>query len=232
MWYDKDMNENETFEFEGRSYLNPTTSRDEQLSFIDTLRETQSKNTAQINADTYALGSQLPSNLGGLRGGEDTFIARYQTPQTNETVANLRLAAQQSALNTALSNLQNAYKKRYNDAVQNYQKRSATPSTTPSTNDDDLTNLQGASQDPDAILGNPRTSSDVLDQPIAVVSDPVSGDSGTYYIDEKGNVIKTLKAPNQNPTTSSVKWKQPDFAAGLESFLSGINNLLMWNRTK
>lgn len=128
------MEENVEFStFEGRNYANPTLSRDEQLSFIDTLRETQAKNTAQINADTYALGSQLPSQLGGLSGAEDTFIARYQTPQTNQTVANLRQAAQQSALNTALSNLQNAYKKRYNDAVLKYQKRAATPSnSTPS----------------------------------------------------------------------------------------------------
>lgn len=128
------MEENIFSEFESRNYLDPTISRDEQISFIDNLRETQAKNTAQINADTYALGSQLPSNLGGLSGAEDTFVARYQTPQTNQTVANLRLAAQQSALNTALSNLQNAYKQRYNQAMLNYQKRAAASSaTTPST---------------------------------------------------------------------------------------------------
>lgn len=129
------MEENtEYITFEDRAYANPTTSRDEQLSFIDTLRDTQAKNTAQINADTRALGSQLPSNLGGLSGAEDTFVARYQTPQTNQTVANLRLAAQQSALNTALSNLQNAYKKRYNDAMLNYQKRAATAAATSANN--------------------------------------------------------------------------------------------------
>lgn len=134
------MDDTEFTEFEDRVYLNPTTSRDEQLAFIDTLRETQKQNTAQINADTYALGSQLPSNLGGLSGAEDTFIARYQTPQTEATVADLRTAAQQSALNTALSNLQNAYKQRYNAAVLNYQKRAAqptTPTTTPETPEDD-----------------------------------------------------------------------------------------------
>lgn len=127
------MNENEDyFSFEDRVYLNPTQSRDEQLSFIDTLRETQANNTTQINADTYALGSQLPSSLGGLRGGEETFAARYQRPQTEATIADLRTAAQQSALNQALTNLQSAWKKRYNDAILNYQRRAATPSTTPS----------------------------------------------------------------------------------------------------
>lgn len=130
--------ENDVFnEFEERVYLDPTQSRNEQLSFIDTLRETQANNTAQINAGTYALGSQLPSNLGGLRGAEDTFVARYQTPQTSQTVANLRLAAQQSALNTALSNLQNAYKKRYNDAMLNYQKRATQSSTSGNGTQDD-----------------------------------------------------------------------------------------------
>lgn len=126
------MNENEFVEFEGRTYLDPTVSRDASLSFIDTLRETQANNTAQINADTYALGSQLPSNLGGLSGAEETFAARYQRPQAETTIASLRTAAQQSALNQALSNLQNAYKQRYNDAVMNYQKRAASTTTSSS----------------------------------------------------------------------------------------------------
>lgn len=123
------MNDEEIFNFEDRTYLTPTKSRDEQTQFIDTLRETMGNKTAQINADTYALGTQVPSNLGGLSGAEGTFTARYQTPQLNQTAADLRTAAQQTALNQALSNLQNAWKKRYNDAVLNYQKRAATPAT-------------------------------------------------------------------------------------------------------
>lgn len=120
------MNNEEISDFESRTYLSPTKSRDEQMSFVDNLRETMGRNTAQINADTYALGTQVPSNLGGLSGAENTFTARYQTPQLNQTAADLRTAAQQTALNQALSNLQNAWKKRYNDAVLNYQKRAAT----------------------------------------------------------------------------------------------------------
>lgn len=125
----------ETFNFEERIYTNPTTSRDEQLEFLDTLRETQGRNTAQIQADTYALGTQLPTQLGGLSGAEQTFQARYQTPQTQQTVADLRTAAQQSALNQALSNLQSAYKKRYNDAMLNYQKRAAASNYNNNNND-------------------------------------------------------------------------------------------------
>lgn len=135
------MNDTESYTFEDRVYLNPETSRDERLSFIDTLRQTQQGNTAQVNADTYALGSQVPSNLGGLGGSEGTFTARYQKPQTDATIAQLREAAQAQALNTAMSNLTNAWKKRYQDAINNYRRRSLTPSTTtpknPSNNDDD-----------------------------------------------------------------------------------------------
>lgn len=122
------MDNTDFFEFEERSYLNPTVSRDSQLDFIDTLRNTMADKQNQVNASTYALGSQLPSNLGGLGGGEQTFEARYRTPQLEQTAADLRKAAQASALNAALSNLQNAWKKRYNDAVLDYQKRSAADS--------------------------------------------------------------------------------------------------------
>lgn len=127
------MDNTEVFEFEDRTYANPSTSRDEQLTFIDTLRNTMTDKQGQVNASTYAMGSQLPSNLGGLSGGEQTFEARYRTPQLQQTAADLRKAAQASALNTALSNLQNAWKKRYNDAVLAYQKRAAAGSTTGNT---------------------------------------------------------------------------------------------------
>lgn len=128
------MDNTEVFEFEDRSYLNPTKSRDEQMDFIDTLRETMTDKQNQVNQSTYALGTQIPARYGGLQGGGQTFEARYRTPQLNQTAANLRTAAQQSALNTALSNLQSAWKKRYNDAVLAYQRRAATPTSTPSSN--------------------------------------------------------------------------------------------------
>lgn len=189
------MNENEDyFSFEDRVYLNPTQSRDEQLSFIDTLRETQANNTTQINADTYALGSQLPSSLGGLRGGEETFAARYQRPQTEATIADLRTAAQQSALNQALTNLQSAWKKRYNDAILNYQRRAATPSTN-KTNDDNKeeeivtdTTTEGTIN-PDTLLPDGT--------PNAIVSGPagttaISPDGGQYtdYTNENGETVR------------------------------------------
>lgn len=154
--------DNEIVTFEDRAYLQPETSRDEQLQFIDTLRESQARNTAKIQADTYALGAQLPSNMGGLGGAENTFVAQYQTPQTNQTIANLRTAAQASALNTALSNLQNAWKKRYNDAVLNYQKRSAASSGGGSGGDSETNKLPINTNQPEelGVRTNPTGSED------------------------------------------------------------------------
>ena len=124
----------ETFEFEGTQYVSPTTSRDEQLGFIDNLRAVQSQNNEQIKEDTHNLGTQTTSNLGGLTGAEGKWKAEYQTPQINYTVDNLKSVAQQSALNTALSNLQNAWQNRYNQAQRAYAARqNSGPLNNPST---------------------------------------------------------------------------------------------------
>lgn len=107
-----------------RRYINPQVSLDEQNAFIDNLRNTQQANTAQITQDTQNLGSELPSNLGGLGGGTSYFKARYQTPQTNSMVADLRATAQAQALGTLMSNEIAKAKKRYNDAYRAAKKRS------------------------------------------------------------------------------------------------------------
>jgi hypothetical protein len=108
--------ENEYTEFENRDYINPQVSLDEQNAFVDKLRQTQQMNNQQIKTDTYNLGTAVPSNLGGLTGGEGYFTARYQTPQTNTLVNDLRAAAQASAMNQVLENEQAKWKKRYNAA--------------------------------------------------------------------------------------------------------------------
>ncbi len=130
----------ETYTFEDRTYLNPTVSRDEQLGFIDRLREIENKDLQKIATDTHNLGSDLPSNMGGLSGvgtpnslgvsGADTGSAgiwrnRFERPQTNSLVSGLRAAAQASALNTALNNTLNQYKHRYNKAYSDAQKAAA-----------------------------------------------------------------------------------------------------------
>ena len=106
-----------------RRYVNPQVSLNEQNAFIDNLRNTQGQDTAQIRQDTYNLGTAVPSNLGGLAGGSNYFKSRYQTPQTNSMVADLRAAAQSQALSTLLNNEIGKAKKRYSDAYRAAKKR-------------------------------------------------------------------------------------------------------------
>lgn len=122
----------EFYDFEDRKYVEPTLSRDEQLGFIDRLREMENKDLQKIATDTHNLGSDLPSNLGGLSApgttnsigvnGADTGSAgiwrnRFERPQVNALVSDLKATAQASALNTALNNMLNQYKNRYNQAA-------------------------------------------------------------------------------------------------------------------
>lgn len=106
-------------------YINPQVALDESNAFIQNLRDTQQARTADIAQDTYNLGTSVPSNLGGLGGAGTYFTSRYQTPQTNEVVANLRATAQAQALNDAMNNLVAQAQQRYNKAYKNYQKRNS-----------------------------------------------------------------------------------------------------------
>ena len=115
---------NETYEYSDRRYLNPDVDKNERLAFIDTLRRTEADAMAKNAADTHALGSDLESIKGGLDGSAGVWKNRFVAPQTNVTVAELRAAAQSSALNTALKNLQGQYKKAYNDAYYAAMRRS------------------------------------------------------------------------------------------------------------
>lgn len=120
---DKIIPENEMTEVEGRVYINPQTGVDTTNTFIEKLRQTQQANTQQIAQDTANLGTEVPSNLGGLTGGTGYWTSRYQVPQTNAAVANLRATAQAKALNDVLANEQAVWKKRYQDTYRDYQKR-------------------------------------------------------------------------------------------------------------
>lgn len=117
--------ENEIIEFENQQYLNPQVALDESTAFIDNLRNVQDRNNAEINAQTRNLGTAIPSNLGGLVGGEGYFTSRYQTPQSVSLATNLRAAAQAQALNDVLSNELAAQKQRYNNAYRSYRRRAA-----------------------------------------------------------------------------------------------------------
>lgn len=106
-----------------RRYIKPQVALDESNAFIEALRNTQGQRTAEIAQDTYNLGTAVPSNLGGLGGSGSYFTSRYQTPQTNEVVANLRATAQAQALNDAMNNALAQAKQRYNNAYKAARRR-------------------------------------------------------------------------------------------------------------
>ena len=121
--------DNETYTFEDRMYVNPTTSRDEQLRFVDNLRAIQAEDAARIARDTHNLGTDVTSNLGGLNGSEGVWSRQHVDPQVNSMVAGLRATAQAQALNDVLSNMQSQAKERYNKAYRAAQRRATNPST-------------------------------------------------------------------------------------------------------
>ena len=164
--------ETEVTELENRSYVNPQAAVDESGTFIDNLRQTQQANTGQIAQDTYNLGTAVPSNLGGLMGGEGYWTSRYQTPQTNATVANLRAAAQAKALNDVLANEQAIWKNRYQQAYRNYQKRQYNKANAPKTQKPGTTD----SSEPD-VEKNVTTPQEFFGVPDTIVSE-----TDTHYI--------------------------------------------------
>ena len=124
------LDNSEFTEVEGRYYANPQVALDESNQFIDNLRATQQGNNQQIAEQTYNLGTAVPTNLGGLTSptgdaGLSYFTSRYTVPQTSSAVANLRATAQAQALNEVLANEQAMWKKRYQDAYRNYQRRAS-----------------------------------------------------------------------------------------------------------
>lgn len=110
----------ETITFEDRLYVNPEVSMAEQDQFIDKFRNIQAQNQAQINRDTYNLGTPVSSNLGGLTGAEGLWNTQYQRPQVNAAIENLRQVNMQQALNTAMGNQQNVMAERLNQAKRAY----------------------------------------------------------------------------------------------------------------
>lgn len=145
------LNDYEYTEVDGRAYLNPQVALDRQNAFVQNLRDSQAQQNRQIQTDTYNLGTEVPSNIGGLTSpvangnggaGLSYFTSRYQVPQTNAAVANLRATAQAAALNQALENEQAIWKKRYQDAYRKYQKSAYDKANAPTTTgggDDDGT---------------------------------------------------------------------------------------------
>ncbi len=106
-----------------RRYINPQVSLAEQNAFINNLRNNQQDWTDETISVTENLGTKIPSQLGGLMGGSGYFASRYQTPQTNSMVSDLRAAAQSQALSQLMNNEIAKAQKRYSDAYRAAKKR-------------------------------------------------------------------------------------------------------------
>lgn len=130
---------NETYDFEDRKYINPTVSRDEQLGFIDRLRDIEAAGMNQIVRDTHNLGTDVPSNLGGLNGATGLWAQRYMAPRMNTMVSGLRATAQAQALSEILANYQNQMKQRYNKAYREYALKNARNSANGTTSSEGIT---------------------------------------------------------------------------------------------
>ena len=130
------MDPSEYYEFEDRAYVSPTVSRDEQLNFVNTLRDTVDSNTAQINAQTQNLGTNITPNLGGLTGSDSYFAQRYQTTPVETQANTLKATAQAKALNDLMTNYQNQAANRYQQAYRRakanyYNNNNNNPTTDP-----------------------------------------------------------------------------------------------------
>lgn len=128
--------EDYAYEDDGRWYIRPEVALNEQNAFINNYRNIEAQNNAQIAQQTRALGTQVPSQLGGLVGGGGYFRSRYQTPQTNQVVADLRSQMQGQALQAVLQNELEKAKKKYKDAQNSALKTSNTGNTNPWSVDD------------------------------------------------------------------------------------------------
>lgn len=173
-----------------RRYINPQVSLDEQNAFINNLRSTQQARNEEIATDTYNLGTAVPSNLGGLGGSGSYFNTRYQTPQTNAVVADLRAAAQAQALNDVMNNELAQAQQRYNNAYKAYRKRVNSNPTTTDT-------------DPSKEGGTKYEGKDIPDMDRPDISDYISDG---YNFSNMGNLFgesKQYPLTVDTPTTST-----------------------------
>lgn len=119
------MDASEYFDLEDRRYVSPTVSRDDQLGFVNTLRDTMGLNTAQINAQTERLGTDIPSSMGGLAGSGSYFAQRYQTTPLEARANTLKATAQAKALNDLMSNYERQMANRAQQAYRNAKRRAS-----------------------------------------------------------------------------------------------------------
>lgn len=174
---------------QGLVEVNPMAGYNAQQEFIDNYRNAQAEKTAQIGEQTHALGSDLEAQYGGLHGPSEYWKSRYQTPQTESRLANLRATNQAQALNQLMKEDLEREAEKYNQAYKNYKKRAAarynsgggtggnstTTSSAPTT-DDEQGGLDIISTTPSKEVGS------------RISTAPISGWSDTSFTDIDGRV--------------------------------------------
>lgn len=186
-------------EVEDRTYVNPQKGLDERMAFIDTLRDIQAQNTAQINQNTYNLGRPVTSNVGGLGGSEGLWKAQYQTPQLNAQIADLKTIANEYAKKQIMQNLNDIVQNRYKQTVRNYARRAKNRSGSGggTTTEYPLANTTTYTPDPEIVTES--TSGKGVGTVTArpgehTIASPYMGDDGNpiNYVFNDDNVIVRL----------------------------------------
>ena len=227
------MDSNEFYDYEDRRYVNPTLSSGEQEQFINNFRDVQNRNNQQIAEQTYNLGKALPSNLGGLGGGEAYFEDRYQTNQIDDMVANLNAAAKAQTLSDVMTNYKSQLQARYNKAYKNYQARQRAKNNSGNggntggnpVNDDDIYDYievedSGISQESGNITPGSITSVTVPGAEVTTTVGTLSGGTETYAdgtrVYENGKkakqrIKKTRPVAKYDPVSGMTFWDTEEY---------------------
>lgn len=210
------MNTDETYELENRVYVNPTQSRDEQLQFIENLRSTQEQANQQIAQDTYNLGTQVPSNLGGLTSGAGNansyWMSRYQAPQVASQIADLYAVLQADTLKNTLSQHQKQMENRLTQAYRAYRKRKAAEakaaaSGTGTGYDDIKINTESTSEDGSLTVGNDKleiTPGQGGSASMTTTSPSLDGDGYWVRNEDTGESVFVRGSERENPLLKNI----------------------------
>lgn len=187
-------NTDEYYTVNDRQYLNPNVPLKESNDFIQKLRDTQTADTNRINTETHNLGTNVPSNLGGLGGAESVWKNRYQDPQTNSMISGLKSTAQAQALNTTLNNLMSQKQKEYSDLYKKKVKEAATtPTTTPTTGGNTGPNVGTPTDDgkyKSVVSDGGDGTTTISMNGFAYVTDNQTGYKYTFRANEDGTIKK------------------------------------------
>lgn len=211
----------ETYDFEDRKYINPTVSRDEQLGFIDNLRDAQQQGLDQIVSETHNLGTDVPSSVGGLNGATGMWQSQYMTPKMNTMVSSMRATAQAQALSDILSNYQNQMKQRYNEAYRAYQLKDAQNKASSSSGGNGISLNDGVKTKSDG-SGSKKTLEE-----IDVNSPDVTNDELDVVINDKQAQLDRLKRERQQVQD---KWNIEGQGSWNDFWMGRIGGLFDWAR--